>query len=138
MHDFSSRDKANRPLCCHYSGSVLPRPFTGSFAGSGIGPKATGLPDRTGIIYFGSARKWTATIHNIPGDAPVVASNLAVAYAWTDQPDLVCGVIEEWVNRLAGIVTFLPFSFQLPGLSPPSSDGPLQRVSSPSIAPKVL
>ena len=35
-------------------------------------------------------------------DAPVAASNLAVVYAWTDQPDLACGVLEKWVDRPAG------------------------------------
>ena len=34
--------------------------------------------------------------------APVVASHLAVVYAWTDQPDLACAVLEKWIDRPAG------------------------------------
>ena len=34
--------------------------------------------------------------------APVAACNLAVVYAWTDQPDLACAVLEEWLSRPAG------------------------------------
>ena len=35
-------------------------------------------------------------------DAPVAANNLAVVYTWTNQPDLACAVLEEWVVRPAG------------------------------------
>ena len=34
--------------------------------------------------------------------APVVACDLAVVYAWTGQPDLSCAVLEEWIKRPAG------------------------------------
>lgn len=34
--------------------------------------------------------------------APVVACDLAVVYAWTGQPDLACAVLEEWIKRPAG------------------------------------
>ena len=33
---------------------------------------------------------------------PIVASNLAVVYAWTGQPDLAFATLEEWVRRPAG------------------------------------
>ena len=36
-------------------------------------------------------------------DAPAVASNLAVVYAWTDQPDLALATLGEWVGRPAGL-----------------------------------
>ena len=35
-------------------------------------------------------------------DAPIAASNLAVVYAWTGQPDLACATLEQWVARPAG------------------------------------
>jgi Flp pilus assembly protein TadD len=35
-------------------------------------------------------------------DAPVAACNLAVVYAWTDQPDVALAVLEEWLTRPAG------------------------------------
>jgi serine/threonine protein kinase/tetratricopeptide (TPR) repeat protein len=35
-------------------------------------------------------------------DAPVAACNLAVVYAWTDQPDVAFAVLEEWLTRPAG------------------------------------
>ena len=34
--------------------------------------------------------------------APVVACELAVVYAWTGQPDLACDVLEQWIVRPAG------------------------------------
>ena len=34
--------------------------------------------------------------------APAVASDLAVVYAWTGQPDLACAVLEKWIARPAG------------------------------------
>lgn len=36
-------------------------------------------------------------------DAPIAACNLAVVYAWTGQSDLALAVLEEWINRPAGI-----------------------------------
>lgn len=35
-------------------------------------------------------------------DAPIAASNLAVVYAWTGQPDLAFAVLDEWISRPAG------------------------------------
>ena len=35
-------------------------------------------------------------------DPPGTACDLAVVYAWTDQPDLACVVLEQWVGRPAG------------------------------------
>ncbi len=35
--------------------------------------------------------------------APAVAMNLAVVYAWTDQPALACQVISQWIERPAGM-----------------------------------
>lgn len=35
-------------------------------------------------------------------EAPILACNLAVVYAWTDQPDLACAVLEKWIDRPAG------------------------------------
>ncbi len=36
------------------------------------------------------------------GLAPVVACQVAVAYAWMDRPDLACQMLEPWVDRPAG------------------------------------
>ncbi len=35
-------------------------------------------------------------------EAPILACNLAVVYAWTDQPELACAVLEKWIDRPAG------------------------------------
>ncbi len=35
-------------------------------------------------------------------EAPILACNLAVVYAWTDQPDLACAVLEKWIDQPAG------------------------------------
>jgi hypothetical protein len=35
-------------------------------------------------------------------DAPVVACDLAVVYAWTGQSDLALALLEEWITRPAG------------------------------------
>ena len=34
--------------------------------------------------------------------APVVACQVAVAYAWMGEPDLACQTLEPWVDRPAG------------------------------------
>ena len=35
--------------------------------------------------------------------APVIACQVAVVYAWTNQPDLACETLEPWINRAAGV-----------------------------------
>ena len=42
------------------------------------------------------------TVEAASDQAPVVACDLAVVYAWTGQPDLACAVLEEWIKRPAG------------------------------------
>ena len=36
--------------------------------------------------------------------APAIACELAVVYAWTEQPDLACSVLEEWVKQPASLL----------------------------------
>ena len=61
---------------------------------AGLGDKDKALDEVQRISL--DVRKQSAAL------APVMAYQIAVAYAWMDRPDLACQVLEPWMDRPAG------------------------------------
>ncbi len=61
-----------------------------------------GLGDRENAVREAQQACEALPVEKASLDAPIAAVNLAVVYAWTDQPDLACEVLERWVDRPAG------------------------------------
>ncbi len=62
---------------------------------AGLGNKDDAVSEARRACELLTLGKWSL-------DAPIAANNLAVVYAWTNQPDLACAVLEEWVGQPAG------------------------------------
>ena len=61
-----------------------------------------GLGDRDKAVREARYASELCTVDTAADQAPIVACDLAVVYAWTDQPELACAVLEEWSQRPAG------------------------------------
>ena len=61
-----------------------------------------GLGNREEALREGRHAGELCPVDSSADQAPVVACDLAAVYAWTDQPELACAVLEEWSQRPAG------------------------------------
>ena len=63
---------------------------------AGLGDQEKAVREARHVTDLASGNQFTAI-------APVVACQVAIVYAWTNQPDLACETLEPWINRAAGV-----------------------------------